>query len=86
MSIYEYTQEFAGKPVIEWEPPNAIDDPVESAYRIALSYDEAEAGESWEDKFAAFLSQPEASRVTAIVVGVWGNTGPLSFIIQASMP
>ena len=74
MAIYDHTQEFVGKPVIEWKPPETIDDPVQSAYRIALEYDEAEAGEKWENRFAAFLAQPEASRVTAIVVGVWGDT------------
>lgn len=78
MSINEHAEEFAGKPVVEWKPATAIADPVGSAYRIALDYDEAEAGESWEGRFAAFLDQPEASRVTAIVVGVWGETGPLA--------
>ncbi len=78
MSLYEHTQEFAGKPVVEWEPGNAIDDPVGSAYRLAISYDEAEAGETWENRFADFLSQPGANRVTAIVVGVWGDPAPLS--------
>jgi hypothetical protein len=77
MSIYDHAEEFAGKPVVEWKPSMALADPVGSAYRIALDYDEAESGESWEKRFAAFLDQPEASRVTAIVVGVWGDTGPL---------
>ena len=77
MSIYDHVEEFAGKPVIEWKPSMAIADPAGSAYRIAVDYEEAEGGESWEDRFDAFMSQPEASRVTAIVVGVWGDTGPL---------
>ena len=72
--VNEHTQEFAGKPVIDWQPTNAIDDPVGNAYRLALSYEEAEAGETWEARLAAFLSQPGANRVTAIVVGVWGDT------------
>ena len=74
MSVYDHTQEFVGKPVVEWKPPATIDDPVNSAYRIALDYEEAEAGETWENRFAAFLAQPQSSRVTAIVVGVWGDT------------
>jgi hypothetical protein len=77
MSINDHVEEFAGKPVVEWKPTIAIADPAGSAYRIALDYDEAEKGERWEKRFAAFLDQPEASRVTAIVIGVWGETGPL---------
>jgi len=77
MALYDHTQEFVGKPVVEWKPPATIDDPVQSAYRIALDYDEAEAGKRWEDRFAAFLAQPQSNRVTAIVVGVWGDTSPL---------
>ena len=78
MAIYEYASEFAGKPVVEWKPTDALQDPSGNAYRIALPYDEAEAGETWEKRFASFLSQPAASQVAAIVVGVWGDTsGPL---------
>src|SRR5258705_9632603 len=79
MSNNEHATEFAGKPVKQWEPQTAIENPSGTVYSIALSYEEAEAGETWEKKFAAFLSQPAASEVTGIVVGVWGNTsGPLS--------
>jgi hypothetical protein len=78
MAIYEYTSVFAGKPVVEWTPTDTIQDPVGSAYRLGLSYDESEAGETWEKRFASFLAQPAARQATAIVVGVWGNTsGPL---------
>ena len=78
MSIYEYASEFAGKPVVEWTPTDAIADPAGTAYRLALSYDEAEAGETFDKRFASFLAQPAASQVTAIVIGVWGDTsGPL---------
>jgi len=74
MALYEHATEFAGKPVREWEPNTKIDDTTGTVYRIALSFDDAEAGELWEKRFAAFLSDPAASRVTGIIVGVWGNT------------
>ena len=79
MSIYDHATEFAGMPVKEWEPRQAMADPSGTAYRIAISYEEANAGKTWEQKFAAFLSEPAASRAAGIVVGLWGDTsGPLS--------
>lgn len=74
MSINEHAREFAGKPVKQWEPPEAIEDPKGTVYRIDLSYEAAEAGETWEKKFATFLSKPAASEVTGLVVGMWGDT------------
>ena len=70
--INEHVQEFVGKPVKQWEPNEAIDDPSGTAYRIAVSYDEPDI--TWGEKFAAFLSLPAASQVTGIVVGIWGDT------------
>jgi hypothetical protein len=70
--INEHAEEFAGKPVKQWEPGEAIADPGGTAYRIAVSYDDP--GNAWSEKFAAFLSQPNASEVTGFVVGMWGDT------------
>ena len=72
--ISEHAEEFAGKPVREWEPGQAIADPAGSAYRITLTYEEAENGTTWQEKFDDFLSQPAASEVTAFIVGLWGDT------------
>ena len=78
MSVYEHATEFAGKPVIEWEPGTRLVDPADNAYRVALSYEQSEGGASWEEKFGALLDEPGAGEVTALVVGVWGDlTGPL---------
>jgi hypothetical protein len=72
--INDHAQDLAGKPVKQWEPQQAIQDPTGTVYRIALSYEESEAGETWEKKFAAFLIEPAASEVTGIVVGLWSDT------------
>ena len=72
--INEHAREFAGKPVREWEPGDAIADPTGSVYRIALSDEQSDKGTTWREKFTDFLSQPAASEVTGIVVGVWGDT------------
>ena len=77
MSVYEHTQELFGKPVEEWRPGVPIDDPSGTAYRIGLEYEEAEAGVTWEQRFAEFLSLPGSSSVTSLVVGVWGEPSPL---------
>jgi hypothetical protein len=78
MSDYEHATEFAGRPVMEWEPGMPLVDPANNAYRIGLSYDESEGGANWEEKFNALLNEPGAGAVTALVVGVWGDlTAPL---------
>ena len=74
MSLYEHAEELFGKPVKEWRPGDPIDDPSGTAYRLALEYEEAEAGVTWEERFSDFLSAPGSSSVTALVVGVWGDT------------
>jgi len=75
--IYEHAQESFGKPVKDWRPGVPLDDPSGTAYRLALDYDEAEAGVTWEARFNEFLSLPGSNSVTSIVVGVWGDTSPL---------
>ncbi len=78
MVLYEHEQESFGKPVKDWRPGVPLDDPSGTAYRLALEYDEAEAGVTWEARLNEFLSLPGSSSVTSIVVGVWGDTsGPL---------
>lgn len=77
--INAHATEFAGKPVIEWEPGTLHVDPAFYAYRIGLSYDESDGGANWRQKFEAFLSVPRSGEVEALVVGVWGDLGgPLS--------
>jgi hypothetical protein len=91
MSLYEHKEESFGKPAKEWRPGVSLDDPANTAYRIALEYDEAEAGVTWEARFNEFLSLPASSSVSSIIVGVWGDMSPLgdsahvvNTLIQAS--
>ena len=77
MALYEHAPESFGKRVIDWRPGMKLDDPSGTAYRLALEYDEAEAGVTWEERFNEFLSTPGSSSATAIVVGVWGEPAPL---------
>ena len=77
MSVHEHAKEFAGKRVVEWEPGTRVARPEETVYRLSLSYEEIEAGETWEEKFEDFLSEPASATVYGIVVGIWGDTSPL---------
>src|SRR5579871_2482328 len=71
--ISEHVEEFAGKPVVEWDAKTGITDPEGKHYRITLDYDESKEGTEWTDKFAAFLDDPNAARVTGLVVGGWAD-------------
>ncbi len=71
MPIYEHATEFAGKPVIVWEPGTLHVDPAFYAYRISISYAESKGGPTWKDKFKAFLAVPGSREVEALVVGAW---------------
>src|SRR5262249_17369854 len=70
--IYEHIANFAGKPVKDWEAQLEMQDPEGACYALRLSYEEAEKGRRWTDKFAAFLDDPPSSRVSGIIIGDWG--------------
>ena len=73
MAIHENLVTFAGRPVKDWEPGAAVGDPRGVAYRVGLSYDDAEAGSAWAEKLESLLADPAAGRVEALVVGAWGE-------------
>jgi hypothetical protein len=72
MAIYEHATSFADKPVEDWDEAVGVQKPASVIYRLSLTYDDAEAGRRWTDKFAAFLDDPACGQVTGIVVGDWG--------------
>jgi len=61
---------FAGLPVVEWQPDAAMDDAQHTVYRVGLTYLDGENAR-WTDKFAAFMSNPAVSQITALVIGDW---------------
>ncbi len=78
MSLYEHPTEFAGKTIVDYDPEDGITEPEKNAYRIGLDSDEVygapEENAVWTDKFAAFLQDPNVGAVTALVVGLWGES------------
>jgi hypothetical protein len=86
MSINEHLTSFAGKPVVNWLPGMAINDPSGSNYRIGFSFDDYEPSGNWKDRFkkkktkptwagrlASFLALPRSGEVTGLVVGPWNS-------------
>src|SRR5688500_7458554 len=73
MTINEHMTEIASKPVEDWDAETGIEDATGTIYRISLYYEETEDGIIWTDKFAEFMSDPNASKITGIVVGCWGD-------------
>jgi hypothetical protein len=71
MGFYEHATEFAGLPVVDWDPEAGIVDPTGTIYRLGLSWDEGEEGVRWTDKFATFLDDPAVGSITGLVVGPW---------------
>jgi hypothetical protein len=78
--INEKLATFAGKPVRDWEPESGMPEAGGAAYRLSLSYDEADEGGSLADKLSAFLADPAAGQVEALVIGAWNpsDTGASS--------
>jgi hypothetical protein len=69
MAIYEHATEFAGQPVVDWNPEEQGANA--TTYRISLSYGEADAGDQWLDRFATFLDTVQTEHVTGLVIGAW---------------
>lgn len=75
MAIYENVVEFAGRPAVDWEADGGLSDPAATAYRISVNWEETDAGQTWTDRFAAFLDDPGVGEVEALIVGSWAG-GP----------
>lgn len=81
MGIYDHLTTWRGVPVKDWAP--ASEEPLlgDTFYRISTDWDEEEP---LMDQLAAFLSQPDVSRVSGLVIGFWGEeNGQLPQIIEA---
>src|SRR5262245_56937456 len=85
MSLYQHIKNFAGKPVENWDQQSRIDE--NTYYALRLSFEEGDEGQRWTDKFAAFLDDPSAHRVSGIVIGDWGQSSTpdetSAFVVEA---
>ncbi|HEY0605709.1 MAG TPA: STM4015 family protein [Herpetosiphonaceae bacterium] len=85
MTIGEHVTQFAGLPVIDWEPGTALS--ANTIPRLSLSYETAESGQRWVDLFAALLNDPAAAALPGLVVGFWDESGasedPSASVVEA---
>jgi hypothetical protein len=99
MSLHDQLTEFAGLPVLRFEPETvdtldfAAIDPAGVAWRIAGWEDEDDDWEkplspTFEGLFQRFLDSVDTSRVTALVIGTWGyaamNYAPIELLASAA--
>src|SRR5262245_52523940 len=75
MAINEHITGFAGRSIQDWEPGDPIADPGRVIPRLAISWDEADEGGDWAEKFARFLETPNSNLAVGIVVGPWQEMG-----------
>lgn len=73
MTINQHVTQFAGLPVIDWEPGTALS--ATTIPRVSLSYEAAEEGGRWVDLFADLLNDPGAATIPGLVVGPWDESG-----------
>ncbi len=73
LPTYENATEFAGLPVVDFDPSEGVKDPGRVAYRLRIDWDEQEDGVRVADKLSAFLADPGAVATTALVIGNWGE-------------
>lgn len=86
MAVSELVEEFAGKPVVDWDQDQGIDNPQGVIYRISMEYEQGEDGLRWSDCFAQFMSHPAAGEITGLAVGNWcGYDGTSSAEIVATL-
>ncbi len=71
MAISEHIEEFAGRPVRDFDPDEGLTDPAKTAYRLALTYDAAEDGATMNALLDRMLEDPACGQVEALVIGNW---------------
>ena len=69
MTISENAEQFAGKPVKDFDPEQGIEDP-NINYRVRVDYD---SEVDWSDLFQRFVDDPRSGEVTGVVIGAWDS-------------
>ncbi|MCP2335678.1 STM4015 family protein [Actinomadura rupiterrae] len=70
MTLHEHLTEFAGLPVLRFEPGTEELDAAAFAWRVGGGYDV-----KWRDELHTLLDSVDAGRITALVAGWWGHEG-----------
>lgn len=72
MVIENKTEQFFGKTIEEFDASKGIIDAT-SAHRLSVDYDEGKQGKTLVQLFEKFITDPQASKVQALVIGPWEN-------------
>jgi hypothetical protein len=72
-----HTTEFAGFPVLEWNPDtDPIENPAGHAFAIRTDWEDYDTNATaWLDKFTLLMGRPYAREIPALIVGMWGSDG-----------
>jgi hypothetical protein len=70
VTISAHATRFAGLPIRDYTPGRGLANPTRVAYRLRHEYD---SEEPFDDQLSAFLNDPAAEQVPAVVIGMWGE-------------
>lgn len=74
MTIHSHLSKFFGLDIVDYDPSRGIQFPEKTAYKLALSWEDSEAGKTTEALLTQFLTDANATQVRAMIVGYWGDT------------
>ncbi len=79
MSIDTYIENFHGLKVKEYNPKEKLADVKEYAWRLSISWEEAEEQNlKFSKKFAPLFNDPAVQQIQALVIGPWGQEWEVS--------
>jgi hypothetical protein len=71
MTISDHLTEFAGLPIVAFDPERGLSNPAKSAIRLDSNYEMQDRGETFRDLLSALLESPGVEQVTTLVIGCW---------------
>ena len=75
MPIENNLTEFAGLPVVEYNPQTGLGSPGKSTYRISVDWEAHDQGKDFSDLLAPMIEEATVRDLTALIIGDWGGTG-----------
>jgi hypothetical protein len=82
VGVSKHLERFAGRPVVDFDPAKGIADPTGTIYRLAMP---GWGKDAISKPLTAFLNDPRAAQVPALVVGCWSYEGGSSAEVVAAL-
>ncbi len=83
MTIGKHDEKWLGYPIREYEPSKGPIKPGKQFYRLSVSYDRGQEGQTFVDLLDQFLQEPAAMEAEGLVIGPWDYEDMVS---QTSQP